>query len=45
MQKKSSLMKKLTKYWPFYFLALPGLIYFFINKIGKVYYITPFFFF
>ena len=32
MQKKSSLMKKLKKYWPFYFLALPGLIYFFINN-------------
>ena len=29
---KSSLKKKLKKYWPFYFLALPGLIYFFINN-------------
>ena len=29
---KSSLMKKLKKYWPFYFLALPGLAYFFINN-------------
>ena len=29
---KSSLKKKLKKYWPFYFMALPGLLYFFINN-------------
>ena len=30
--KKSSLGKRLKKYWPFYFMALPGLAYFFINN-------------
>ena len=31
MQKKS-LIKRVKKYWPFYFMALPGLIYIFINN-------------
>ncbi len=30
--KKRNLLKKLKKYWPFYFMALPGLLYFFINN-------------
>ena len=30
--RKKSLAKNLKKYWPFYFLALPGLAYFFINS-------------
>ena len=30
--KKGNLLKKLKKYWPFYFMALPGLLYFFINN-------------
>ncbi len=29
---KKSIGKKIIKYWPFYFMALPGLVYFFINN-------------
>ncbi|MCR4778427.1 MAG: ABC transporter permease subunit [Lachnospiraceae bacterium] len=29
--KKKNLSSRLKKYWPFYIMALPGLIYFFIN--------------
>jgi len=30
--KKKKLGKKIKKYWPFYIMALPGVIYFFINS-------------
>lgn len=30
--KKNNLMKKIKRYWPFYFMMLPGFIYLFVNN-------------